>query len=126
MDKNTNSLNWFELAVTDFNRAKKFYETIFGITLQEMEFEGTKMGMFPSDSASGKLSGAICQGEWYKPSAAGVVIYFNGDPDLQIALDKVEAAGGQITRPKTPIGEFGFMAMFIDTEGNHVALHSNA
>ena len=125
MDANTNTLNWFEIPVTDFARAKKFYETIFSITMPEMDFEGFKMGMFPSSPGNGKLSGAICHGEWYKPSTEGVLIYLNGDPDLQIALDKIEGAGGKITRPKTKIGEFGYMAMFMDSEGNSVALHSN-
>jgi predicted enzyme related to lactoylglutathione lyase len=125
MDANVNTLNWFEIPVTDFARAKKFYETIFSITMPEMEFEGFLMGMFPSEQGNGKLSGAIVKGEHYTPSMTGTLVYLNGDPDLQVALDKVEAAGGKIIRPKTQIGEFGFMAVMVDTEGNAVALHSN-
>ena len=125
MDSKANTLNWFEIAVTDFDRAKKFYETIFGITMPVMEFGPAKMGMFPMENGNGKLSGAIVKSDFHKPSAEGVLVYMNGNPDLQVALDKVEAAGGKIMRPKTIISpEFGFMAVMIDTEGNAVALHS--
>lgn len=125
MDASVNTLNWFEVPVTDFERAKKFYETIFGIELQVMDFGGFKMGMFPSTPGDGKLSGAIVQGEWYKPSMDGTLVYFNGNPDLQVALDKIEKAGGKVLQPKTQITpEYGYMAIFTDTEGNRVALHS--
>lgn len=126
MDANANSLNWFEIPVTDFARAKKFYETVFSMTMHEMNFGGFLMGMFPSVPGNGKASGAIVHGEYYTPSMTGTLVYLNGNPDLQVALDKVEAAGGKIMRPKTQIGEFGYMAVMVDTEGNAVALHSNA
>ncbi|MBI3511929.1 MAG: VOC family protein [Bacteroidetes bacterium] len=125
MDTKGNTLNWFELPVADFDRAKKFYETIFGITFHVMDFGGFKMGLFPAEPGSGKLNGAICHGEWYKPSKDGALIYFNCNPDLQASLDKIETAGGKILRPKTQISpDYGYMAMFMDTEGNRVALHS--
>lgn len=125
MDKTTNTLNWFEVPVTDFERAKKFYETVFDIQLYVMDFGGFKMGLFPSEPGNGKLSGAICQGEWYKPSQDGALVYFNSNPDLSLDLARVEAAGGKILRPKTQISpEYGYMAMFIDSEGNRVAMHS--
>jgi predicted enzyme related to lactoylglutathione lyase len=125
MNADVNTLNWFEIPVTDFERATKFYETIFDIKMPAMDFGGFRMGMFPSNPGNGKLSGAIVKGEYYVPSQQGSLVYLNGDPDLSVALGKVEAAGGKIMRPKTQIGEFGFMAVFIDTEGNAVALHSN-
>ncbi|HET6990625.1 MAG TPA: VOC family protein [Bacteroidia bacterium] len=125
MDAKVNTLNWFEIPVSDFERAKKFYETIFDIKMQKMDFGGFTMGMFPSERGNGKLSGAIVHGEYYKPSAEGVLVYLNGNPDLAVALGKVVAAGGKIMRPKTQIGEFGYMAVIFDTEGNAVALHSN-
>lgn len=125
MDASVNTLNWFEVPVADFERAKKFYEAIFGIELQVMDFGGFKMGMFPSTPGDGKLSGAIVHGEWYKPSMEGTLVYFNGNPDLQVALDKIEKAGGKVLQPKTQITpEYGYMAIFTDTEGNRVALHS--
>ena len=118
-----NMLNWFEIAVSDFDRAKKFYETIFEFTMHSMQMN-VKMGFFPADE--GKVSGAICCGPDYQPSADGAVIYLNANPDLAHVLDKVEAAGGKILRGKTQITpEYGYMALFLDTEGNRVALHSN-
>ena len=125
MDSSANILNWFEISVSDIARAKKFYETIFSVTLEEMDMMGMKIATFPYDPMSGKLSGALVQSDMHKPSADGVKIYFNGNPDLDIALSKVEAAGGTITMPKGKISDdIGYMAFFIDTEGNAVALHS--
>lgn len=88
MNENTNTLNWFEIPVADFARAKKIYETIFSISMQEMDFEGFRMGMFPSVPGNGKLSGAICHGPGYKPSAEGCLIYLNGDPDRLVIGEK--------------------------------------
>ncbi|HVW16244.1 MAG TPA: VOC family protein [Mucilaginibacter sp.] len=125
MDASTNILNWFEIPVADFERAKKFYETIFSITMEKMDMPGMTMAMFPYDMMSGKLSGAIVKGDMHKPSADGVKIYFNGGSDLNTALSKVEGAGGKVVMPKTRISDdIGYMAFFMDTEGNTVALHS--
>ena len=126
MTAQENSLNWFEISVVDFDRAKKFYETIFDIQMPDTVMMGMRMAFFPSEPGNGKASGALVQSEMHKPSVDGAKIYLNGNPDLNNALSKVEDAGGKIAMPKTPIGEFGFMAFFIDTEGNSVALHSNA
>ena len=126
MDSNVNTLNWFEISVSDMARAKKFYETVFGIQMQEMEMMGMKMAMFPSENMNGKVSGSLVQGPMHKPSMDGAKIYFNGNPDLNSALGRVEAAGGKITMPKTKIGDdIGHMAFFIDSEGNAVAMHSS-
>jgi predicted enzyme related to lactoylglutathione lyase len=121
-----NILNWFEISVDDITRAKKFYETIFSVELQDMEMMGMKMSFFPAENMNGKVSGGLVQGPMHKPSADGAKIYFNGNPDLDVSLSKVEAAGGKVTMPKTKItDDIGYMAFFIDTEGNGVALHSN-
>lgn len=126
MDATTNALNWFEISVTDIARAKKFYEEIFGIKMEEMEMMGMKMAMFPTDAMSGKVGGAIVESQYHKPSADGAKIYLNGNPDLDAALGKVEAAGGKIHMPKMKISDdIGYMGFFVDTEGNVVALHSN-
>lgn len=126
MDGNVNALNWFEISVNDIARATKFYESIFDIKMEQMDMMGMKMAMFPgSDNMNGKVSGALVQSQMHKPSADGAKIYFNGNPDLGVALGKVEAAGGKITMPKTKISDdIGYMAFFTDTEGNGVALHS--
>lgn len=119
----TNAINWFEIPVTDFARAKKFYETLFDAEIMEMPFPGGKYGMLPADMQNG-VGGGIVQGEGFTPSQTGTIVYLNGGDDLDIPLAKIENAGGKILMPKTSIGANGFMAHFIDTEGNKVALHS--
>ena len=126
MNEKVNILNWFEISVTDTARAKKFYETVFSIKMETQEMMGMKMTMFPFEYMNGKVSGALVESQFHKPSADGAIIYLNGNPDLAVALSKVEAAGGKIVMPKTQISpEIGFMAFFIDSEGNRVAMHSN-
>lgn len=126
MDGTVNILNWFEISVSDIARATKFYETTFDIKLEQSEMMGMKMAMFPMENMNGKVSGGLVQSPMHKPSADGAKIYFNGNPDLGVALSKIEAAGGKVTMPKTKISDdIGYMAFFIDTEGNGVALHSN-
>ena len=125
MTAQENALNWFEIPASDISRAKKFYETIFDIEMQDQEMMGMQMAFFPGDM-SGKVSGGLVQGPMHKPSADGAKIYLNGNPDLGNALGKVEAAGGKVLMPKTKItDDIGYMAFFSDTEGNTVALHSN-
>ena len=119
----TNSINWFEIPVTDFDRAKSFYGTIFGTEISEMPHPEFKFGILPGDMENG-VSGAIVKGPGYTPSATGALIYLNGGDDLSVALSKVEQAGGKILLPKTAIGENGFMAHFTDSEGNTLGLHS--
>ncbi len=126
MTAQENALNWFEISVSDIKRAKTFYETIFGIGMDEQEMMGMKMAFFPADGMNGKVSGALVESTMHNASEEGVKIYLNGNPDLQHALDKVEKAGGKITMPKTRISdEIGHMAFIMDTEGNQIGLHSN-
>lgn len=123
-----NAISWFEIPSTDLERAAKFYETIFGVSLFPMDLPNIKMRMFPVDNPeAGHVGGAVVDsGGFHKPSATdGPLIYLNGNPDVQIVLDKVEKAGGKIMVPKTEISpEYGFMAVIIDTEGNRIGLHS--
>lgn len=123
----TNAISWFEIPSTNLERATKFYETIFGISLIPMDLPNIKMRMFPIDDPMTGIGGAVVDsGGFHKPSASdGPLIYLNGNPDVQKVLDKVEAAGGSITVPKTEISpEYGFMAVIVDTEGNGIGLHS--
>ena len=122
-----NAISWFEIPTTDIDRAQKFYETIFGISLAPMDMPGMKMRMFPLDNPLEGIGGTLVDsGGFHKPSATeGPLIYLNGNPDVQNVLGKVEAAGGKVTVPKTEISpEYGYMGVFIDTEGNRIALHS--
>ena len=119
-----NAISWFEIPVTDLSRAKKFYDTVLEIEIQEMDMPGMKYGMFPYDRDNEGVGGGLVQMDGVSPSAEGLTLYLNGGNDLTAPLGRVEAAGGKIIQPKTDIGENGFMAMFIDTEGNRLALHS--
>lgn len=121
-----NALNWFEIPVLDFERAKKFYEKILGQPMQTFEAMGMKSAFFPADLQSGHIGGCIIQGQGYEPSGKGSLIFLNGGTDLSSQLDRVEAAGGAVVLPKTSMGMNGFSARFTDTEGNLVGLHSMA
>jgi len=118
-----NLVNWVEIPASDFKRAVKFYSTILSISMSESEFMGTLMGFFPADGQN--VSGAVVKGDNYQPGGGGVLVYLNGGDDLNNVLDKVEGAGGTGLMPKTQISaEMGYFAMFKDTEGNTMAVHS--
>lgn len=121
-----NAINWFEIPALNYERAKKFYNTVLSIDIidHHMPEQNIKYGMLPYDKASEGVGGGIVQMEGQQPTVDGPTIYLNGGDDLAIALSKVEAEGGKILIPKISIGENGFMAQFIDTEGNRMALHS--
>ena len=117
------ALNWFEIPVTDFARAKAFYETLLGIRIEPMAMGPTMMGLLSTDPEA--VGGAIVQGEGAVPSHNGAMVYLNGGDDLGPLLARVVQAGGQVVVPKTEIGSgFGFFAHFVDSEGNKVGLHS--
>src|SRR5688500_16583182 len=121
------AISWFEIPATDLDRATKFYEAILGIQLAPVDTPNIKMRMFPVGNPMEDIGGAVVDsGGFHRPSATdGPLIYLNANPDVQKVLDKVEAAGGKIMVPKTEISpEYGFMGVFIDTEGNRIGLHS--
>lgn len=118
-------VGWFEIPVLDMDRAKSFYESVFKIEVQVQDFGGTLMGWFPwAEGKTGAAGSLILQSE-YKPSnTEGVLIYF-ASVDVENELNRIEKAGGEILKPKTQISpEVGFMGLFLDTEGNRIALHS--
>lgn len=122
-----NAISWFEIPATDLDRAQRFYEAIFGISMIPLNLANIPMRLFPIEDPQIGIGGALCKSEgFYKPSSTdGALIYLNANPDVQRVLDKIESAGGKIVVPKTEISpEYGHMAVFIDTEGNRVALHS--
>ena len=122
-----NAISWFEIPTTDINRAQKFYETIFSISMMPMDLPNIKMRMFPLDDMMTQVGGALVDsGGFHKASATdGPLIYLNANPDVQNVLDKIQGAGGSIMMPKTEISpDYGFMAVFMDTEGNRIALHA--
>ncbi len=121
-----NMVCWFEIPVHDMDRAKQFYETVFNLEINVVDFGGMLMGWFPDRGDVPGAQGTLIKQDTYIPSQEGTLVYFKSD-DVQHELDRVEAAGGKIYQPKTQISpEYGYMGVFIDTEGNRVALHSNA
>ncbi len=123
-----NVIGWVEIPVVDMDRAKRFYETVFGFEIQVHEFNELLMGWFPMAEGKMGASGSLVKHEeWYTPSdTRGPLVYFSS-ADLQRELDRVGEAGGIVVQPKTQISEeFGFMGVFLDSEGNRIALHSMA
>ena len=124
---NKNPVGWFEIPVENMDRAIKFYESIFEIKLSRNKLGSLDMAWFPmKEKAEGAAGSLVASKPHYKPSSTeGVLIYFTTPSgDLDLDLKNVEKAGGKILRTKTQIGEYGFMALFIDSEGNRIALHS--
>ncbi|MDY7395069.1 VOC family protein [Aureibaculum sp. 2210JD6-5] len=122
--KNMNSfISIFEIPATDISRAIGFYQEILGINIEKMDFPEMEMGLFPYQDQL--VTGVIMKGEGYQPSSEGVTIYLNGGDNLQVILDKVDENGGKTIIPKTPhADESGFFAIFHDSEGNKIGLHS--
>lgn len=116
-------ISMFEIPATDISRAINFYQALLNITIEQMDVEGMKMGILPYEGQM--VTGVIIQADGYKPSADGVTMYLNAGENLQVVLDKVEKNGGQIILPKTPhADESGYFALFLDSEGNRMALNS--
>ena len=119
----SSALNWFEIPVTDLSRAKDFYSRILQADLREESLSGRNMAILPYQN--GGVGGAIIQGDGLVPSAEGTIVYLDAGDDLAGALSRVEAAGGKVVMGATHLSDqIGSIAMFLDTEGNRVALHS--
>ena len=123
-------INWFEVPVTDFERARRFYETVIGTQLfvnDMRETMGSMLGVFPHD---GKVGGCLVHNPQYgyRPSTEGTLVYFTITGDLDAALARVPGAGGEVLLPKTALGENaggGFVGWVCDTEGNKVGFYSD-
>jgi predicted enzyme related to lactoylglutathione lyase len=121
-----NMVGWFEIPVTDMDRAKKFYEEVFEIEVEIHPMNELVMGWFPfAENKPGAAGSLMKHPDWYKPSAShGPLVYFSSE-NVQNELNRVEKAGGKVVQPKTLIKEdIGYMAVFVDSEGNRIALHS--
>ena len=113
----------FEIPATDINRAVAFYENILMVNIQRYEFPEMEIGVFPYEDQM--VTGLITKGEGFKPSTDGITIYLNAGDDLQPMLDRVPENGGRVIISKTPHADNnGFFAIFIDSEGNKLGLHS--
>jgi len=118
-----NMVNWFEIRVLDMPRAKKFYTAVFGKELIDMTMPEMEMAAFPWVENGEFAAGSLVKTQGYEPSTTGTVVYFYSE-DADIELAKIEKNGGKIMVPKTSIGEHGFIALVLDTEGNRIGLHS--
>ena len=124
---NSNAVGWFEIPVTDMERAIKFYQNVFKVELARNEVGGLVMAWFPwVEGGTGAAGSLVYEKERYKPSKDGVLIYFTSQAgDVADELSRVEAEGGKMLLPKTLITEdIGYMGVFIDSEGNRIAVHS--
>lgn len=124
MRRMKNAVAWFEIPAKKLDRAKKFYESILEIEMDDLTMDQFKMSMFPVEE--GGIGGALCEDkEYYHPSREGTLVYITANPNLQSVLDRIESNGGKILQEKTKItDEYGYMALFEDTEGNRIGLHS--
>ena len=112
---------YFEIPVTNMQRAIKFYESVFGSEFSKENIHGNEMALFPFNGKNSGITGALAKGEIYKPSTSGTLIYLSTE-DIEKTLEKVKSHGGIILFPKTAAGEYGYVAEFKDVEGNRIAL----
>lgn len=120
----SNSITWFEIPVTDLERAMQFYREVFQIKLEVTPVMNGASAFFPHMEGPNDVGGSLTQGEGYTPSMGGTLVYMNANPDVAPILARVEAAGGKVLMPKTSIGENGYIGIFTDSEGNRVGVHS--
>ena len=121
-----NPVGWFEIYVDDLNRATAFYETVLAVRLDDLgnpAEDGLKMKAFPSDMQRYGTSGALVHAEGVPAGQNSVMVYFSCD-DCSVEEARVADAGGEIIRSKMSIGEYGFVSLAIDSEGNRFGLHS--
>jgi len=119
----SNPCNWFEIYVDDMSRAKAFYGKLLGIEFTRLDNPEIEMFAFPSDQKSYGTSGALVRMPGFKAGANSVLVYFTCE-DCAVEAAKVAKIGGRIQKEKTSIGQYGYMALAFDTEGNMFGLHS--
>ncbi|MEZ5084526.1 MAG: VOC family protein [Bacteroidales bacterium] len=127
MELKHNVVGWFEIPVSDMDRAITFYEKVFGFKLTRQQMSHLDMAWFPwKEDAIGTAGSLVYNPEFYHPSENGTMVYFSTiSEDMEAELSRVEKAGGKMIVPKRLIAEdIGYMAIFLDTEGNRVAIHS--
>jgi predicted enzyme related to lactoylglutathione lyase len=120
-----NPVHYFEIPVSDLDRAIGFYSMVFGYRLERTVVDGHEMALFPGADGGSGASGALAQGDVYVPSVNGAIIYFSVD-DIDPVLLRATSLGAEILYPKKSIGAQGFVAEIRDSEGNRIALHARA
>lgn len=121
--KNLNPVCWFDINVSNLERAKSFYETVLDIKLTDLPIEWGKQSTFPFDQQGPNATGALVEKQEINANGNNTVIYFASE-DCITEEARVEKAGGKIIRSKMPIGEFGYISLFADLDGNTIGLHS--
>lgn len=118
-----NPVVWFEIYVEDMERAKKFYENVFQIKLEKLNSPALDLWAFPMVKDGAGCSGALVKMPGFSSAGNSTLVYFNS-ADCAVEAARVVKAGGRLEREKFSIGEYGFIALAIDTEGNMFGLHS--
>lgn len=123
---NTHVATWFEIPVTDMQRAKNFYQTLLATTFKDDTMADFQFAIFEAEEEA--VSGMLVLGEQYQPSSTGAVVYFNGGEDLSVPLERGLQNGATLIVPKTAIhdGDCGYFALILDSEGNRIGLYSPA
>lgn len=124
MNSEMNPVGWFEIPVEDIARAKAFYGYVFDLELEEHQMDQLQMAWFPMKENAMGAPGTLVKGDGYKPSLDGILIYFTA-PNIEDTLSRTREKGGKVIAEKTDIGEYGFIALIQDTEGNRIGLHSS-
>ena len=120
--KQTNAVVYFELPVTNMERAITFYQNLFCYTFEREVMDGYEMAFFPLDENTPGITGALVKGDVYQPSHQGAILYFN-TTNIDAVLEKAVALGSTILYPKTNNNDYGFtIAEIEDSEGNRIAL----
>jgi predicted enzyme related to lactoylglutathione lyase len=118
------AITWFDIPTEDFNRAVKFYSDILDKDIRVDTFMGQKLGFFPMDGMNVVGGDLVPPGLGNEPCAHGTRVYLNCDGIIDEVMGRVEKAGGKIVAPKSSMGEVGWIAIIMDSEGNTVGLHS--
>lgn len=121
----TNPVGWFEIYVGDMSRAKAFYEAVFLKTLNELPVPTPDLEMwaFPWTEKGDGAAGALVKMEGCPPGGNSTLVYFSCE-DCAVEESRVAAAGGKVCKPKFAIGQWGYISLVLDTEGNMIGLHS--
>jgi uncharacterized protein len=117
-----NPIVWFEIYVQDMDRAKRFYESVFEVKLEKLESPGIDMWAFPMTMSAAGASGALVKMDGVPSGGSGTIPYFHCN-EVAVEAERVVNAGGKIHKPKMSIGQYGFMALVVDTEGNMIGFH---
>jgi len=117
-----NPIAWFEIYVQDMARAKAFYEKVFAVQLNQLD-AGMEMWSFPMENETYGATGALVKMQEMPPGVGGTLVYFSCE-DCATEAARAKESGCQVVKDKFSIGQWGFIALVNDTEGNMIGLHS--